>query len=173
MEVHHILQPSHILQLDSSVIRSITSVVEDGVTLTAGVDYVQAAGGSLARLAGSTRSGRHWAVGYSIVTVTYDIGYIEADATWDIPDDLRWVCGNVAARLFKAEEAWANTDPGAAGPVSQVSLDGVGSYSQGAAPAASRPWDAGAQSSQQGAGSGPSLSPAERMALSTYVRRLL
>lgn len=173
VEVKDVLQPSHLLQLDCTVIRAITTVTEDGVTLVEGTDFHAGPGASLARLAGSRRNGRLWMPGYGIVTVTYDVGYIQADATWDVPDSLRWVCANIAARLYKSEDAWANTPAGAAGPVSQVSLDGVGSYSQGAAPAISRPWDPTGQATQQSAGSAPTLTPAERTALSPYVRRKL
>jgi hypothetical protein len=71
---------------------SVSSVVEDDETLTAGrdEDYVLAQYGILRRM------GQRWDAGPQILVVTYTHGY----AT--IPDDIVDVCTRAAARMFQA-----------------------------------------------------------------------
>jgi hypothetical protein len=76
----------------------VTSVVEDGETLTVDDDYELGLYGQLWRV------GRRWAAGTQIVTVTYTHGYAE------IPDDVVAVCTRAAARAFQAGLKAADAD---------------------------------------------------------------
>jgi hypothetical protein len=69
---------------------SVSQVVEDGETLTAGTDYKLGQHGILHRL------GRKWSAGIQNITVTYSHGY----AT--IPDDIVAVCTRAASRAYQA-----------------------------------------------------------------------
>lgn len=152
-------------------VQSITSVVEDGVTLTPGTDYLlYASRGQLVRLQGNNDRVWWWDYKRQSVVVTYTAGYDDAEAGYEVPDDLRMVCASIALRIFKAEAAWAATPAAASGPVTAVTLDGVGSYSYGATSSSGVSGEV--QGTQQAGGSGPALTPAEKQALSRYRRRL-
>lgn len=93
---------------------SVTSVVEDGETLTEGSDedYVLVDNGILYRV------GQFWAVGPQIVTVTYTHGYS------DIPDDIVGVCTRAASRVYQAGLLAAQTSG-----VPGISATTLGDYS--------------------------------------------
>lgn len=147
-------------------IHTITSVTEDTTALTEGSDFLTYSSlGRLTRMSGDWEWS--WTAKRQSVVVTYTAGYEDGQEE-DIPADLKWVVANVCLRLFKAEEAWANSPAGAAGPLQSVTLDGVGSRTFGAAPAATS--TVTAQGGQQSAGSSPSLTPAEKAALAPYRR---
>ncbi len=69
---------------------SVSEVIEDGETLTAGDDYKLGQHGILHRI------GQNWASGVQIVTITYAHGYTT------IPDDIVAVCVRAAARAYQA-----------------------------------------------------------------------
>lgn len=69
---------------------SVTTVIEDGELLTAGIDYKHANHGVLCRV------GRNWTAGIQIVSVTYTHGHDP------IPDDVASVCTRAAARAYQA-----------------------------------------------------------------------
>lgn len=76
--------------LPEQPVTAVASVVEDGTTLTVGDHYRWSRAGLL------TRIGRNWATGWQDVVVTYTHGY----AT--IPDDVKSVCVQAAARAYRA-----------------------------------------------------------------------
>ncbi|HBF40552.1 MAG TPA: hypothetical protein DDW19_01865 [Anaerolineaceae bacterium] len=69
---------------------SVSTVVENGVTLTATIDYKLGQFGILYRV------GRNWAAGVQNVTVMYTHGYA------DFPDDILGVCTRAASRIYQA-----------------------------------------------------------------------
>ena len=69
---------------------AVSNVVENGKTLTAGVDYRLGQHGILHRI------GRPWTAGVQVITVTYSHGYST------VPDDIVAVCTRAAARAFQA-----------------------------------------------------------------------
>lgn len=76
--------------LPEQPVTAVASVVEDGTTLTVGTEYQWTRSGLL------TRVGRNWATGWQDVVVTYTHGY------GTIPDDLKSVCIQAAARAYRA-----------------------------------------------------------------------
>lgn len=91
---------------------SVESVVEDGVTLTEGDDYILAHYGQLIRV------GQRWKQGWQIVTVTYTHGYTT------IPDDIADVATRIAARVYQAGLRAADMDG-----VPGVAAKSLGDYS--------------------------------------------
>ena len=69
---------------------SVSTVVENEVTLTVTTDYKLGQFGILYRV------GRSWAAGVQNVVVTYSHGYA------DIPDDILGVCTRAASRIYQA-----------------------------------------------------------------------
>lgn len=69
---------------------AVSGVVENGKTLTVGVDYRLGQHGIL------HRAGRPWTAGVQVVAITYSHGYS------DLPDDIVAVCTRAAARAFQA-----------------------------------------------------------------------
>lgn len=155
------------LWLPVAPVDTITTVVEDGTTLTAGSQFVvYEATGKLTRLWSEYREYR-WTTKRKAVVVTYDAGYELGGATGpDVPEDLRRVVANLAVRRYKAEATAAATPAGAVGPLTGVTLDGVGT--QQFAGAANTSQAAEATQAQQG--SGPALTSSEKRALSPYRR---
>lgn len=78
-------------------VTSITSVVEDGVTLIEGVDYKLGNHGVLHRV------NALWAYGVQNIVVTYTHGYAV------IPDIARIVCMRIASRVYQAGRRSAET----------------------------------------------------------------
>ena len=103
------------VMLKRAPVTAITSVVEDGQTLTVDVDYVWFANGILMR--GSKTGASRWTHSRNGVVVTYDAGY----AT--IPEDVVLISTEIAARMFTAAAARANVDPTMIG-VQSISLAG-------------------------------------------------
>lgn len=128
--------------LPEQPVTAVASVVEDGTTLTVGTDYQWARSGLL------TRIGRPWASGWQGVVVTYTHGY----AT--IPDDLKSVCIQAAARAYRAGLGSAVT----AGVPGIQSEQAEGDYSVTFA----------AQTAGSGAFAPPVLAPSEKELLSRY-----
>lgn len=104
------------LLLSKWPITTVTSVTEDGVTLTVADDYlIYANTGELAR--GSSTTRRNWTSNRQAVTVVYDAGYT------DVPHDIRDVCTRMVARAFQAASAFANA-PAGASSIREISLEG-------------------------------------------------
>lgn len=76
--------------LPEQPVTAVTSVVEDDTELTVGTDYRWTRAGVL------TRMGRNWSTAWAGVVVTYTHGY------GAIPDDLKSVCVQAAARAYRA-----------------------------------------------------------------------
>ena len=109
-----------LLMLPELPILSVASVVEDGITLTGGTDYVLAGAGQLLRGSGAPSTWRTWAVGPQIVTVVYSHGYM------DIPQKIVDVATRAAARAYQAGLQSAQT-----GGVLGVRSVGLGDFSLG------------------------------------------
>lgn len=104
------------LYLSKWPVSTITSVVEDGVTLTANEHYLAYMDrGKLVR--GTSSSRWRWTYNRQGVVVTYDGGY----AT--IPADIVGVCAGLVGRMFLAAAALANTSVDALA-LESVSLEG-------------------------------------------------
>lgn len=117
------------LRLETYPLETVTTVVEDGDTLTSGTDFVwYPKNGTLIRLAGSTDYEGFWSTKRQSVTVTYTGGYEDAQ-TFPVPDDLRLVCATIAARIWQSRKTVAAGLGSASGPVSGLTLEGVGSVS--------------------------------------------
>lgn len=94
-------------------ITSITTVVENAVTLAA-TDYaIYAQEGRLLRLSGGWPHSWYWKP--RNVVVTYVGGYVT------IPFDIRLVCVRIAERAFKAGAAWSEA-PAGAGAIKSITL---------------------------------------------------
>jgi hypothetical protein len=93
----------------------LTTVVEDGITLTEDVDYVAHGDGRVYR--GTDRHSLGWARGRKIITVTYEAGYLV------VPFEIRDVCARMVARAFQAGAAYANA-PAGAESIKSLSLEG-------------------------------------------------
>ena len=76
----------------------ITKVIEDGVTLTQGVDYKLGQHGIL------HRTGQRWSTGIQNITITYSHGFA------DIPDDIVAICTRAASRAYQAGVRSADSD---------------------------------------------------------------
>lgn len=158
---------STVLRLKLLPVEAITSVVEDGDTLTEGDDFQWYPNGLLVRtVQGDSGRSIPWTHKRQAVVVTYTGGYATGEANVP-PEDLKWAVANIALRLYKSEAAWASTPAGASGGLTAVALDGVGSASFGASAAAGGQLQGG----QLAGGSGPGLTPAEKAALAPYRRR--
>ena len=92
---------------------SVEKVVENGVELVQGVDYLLGNHGLLVRV------GRVWPAGVRNVAVTYTHGYADP-----LPEDLRGVCARVASRVYQAGLRAAETLG-----VSGVSSKTIGDFS--------------------------------------------
>ncbi len=115
-----------IIQVDRWPIDTVTTVVESGVTLTVDQDYILYTGnGWVMRTAGGARQAKGWRDHRRGVVITYDGGYVleGGGAGAMTPDDLILAVTRVAGRLFRSGSAPI------AGPVSSVTLDGIGSTS--------------------------------------------
>lgn len=119
-ETFDVWEPRYLLMLSELPVTSVSSVVEDEKTLTAGEDYVLAGAGQLLRGYGGFATWRTWAIGPQIVTVTYTHGYSE------IPDDIVAVCARAASRGYQAGLKAAET-----GAVLGVRSMSLGDYSVG------------------------------------------
>jgi len=95
-------------------VTDVTSVVEDGVTLTTSDEYRWYENGQVRRVTGQFDA--LWSAYLDAIVVTFDAGY----AT--VPDDVVLACATVAAALFRQGAAFAAH--GTAGPVSSVALAG-------------------------------------------------
>lgn len=96
-------------------ITSVTTVVENGVTLAAADYAIYAQEGRLLRLSGGWPYQWYWKP--RGVVVTYVGGYVT------IPFDVRLVCVRIAERAFKAAAAWSEAPTGA-GAVKSITLAG-------------------------------------------------
>lgn len=98
-------------------VASVTTVVENGVTLPAD-DYRFYSDGRLVRLDDAVPANPSWWYPYlGTVVVTYVGGYTT------VPFDVRLVCVRIVERAFKAAAAWASAPVGA-GSVRSVTLAG-------------------------------------------------
>ncbi len=113
-----------IIQVDRWPIDSVATVVESGVTLTVDQDYIlYVDNGWVMRTSGGARQSRGWRDHRRGIVITYNGGYVlegggSGAAT---PDDLTLAITRIAGRLFRSGSAPV------AGPVSAVTLDGIGS----------------------------------------------
>ncbi len=157
------------LRLKVYPVNVVASIDEDGTVLTID-DYLSYPNGALVRIP-SASTGRTipWTHKRQAVTVTYSGGYGGAGPN-AVPDDLKWVVANVALRLYKTEAAWASTPDEVGGPMTALSLDGVGSAGFAAGVANTT---TAQRSSQLAGGSAPSLTPAEKAGLGKYRRRTI
>ena len=105
----------HVIRLKDWPVNAMTSIVEDGVTLTITEDYLWYPNGIVRRMSGDLRIS--WAFKDQGVVITYEAGY----AT--VPFTIRDVCARMVARAFQAGAAYANTPTGAEG-IKKLSLDG-------------------------------------------------
>jgi hypothetical protein len=156
------------LRLATYPVEVVTTVTEDGTALVEGTDFDWYPNGQLVRITGGNLGHTvPWTHKRKAVAVVYSGGYGGAGPE-AVPDDLKWVVANVALRLYKAEAAWAATPVGVGGGLTALSLDGIGSaaFAGGTANTA-----VAQRASQQQAGSGPSLTPAEKQGLGKYRRR--
>jgi hypothetical protein len=114
---------STIIQLDRYPIATLTSIVESGVTLTSGSDYLGYLTSGIIRRTSGGRIARAWRNDLQGIVATYDGGYQVAKAGdgATAPDDLVLAITRIAGRLFKS-----GAQP-VGGVPSTVSLDGVGS----------------------------------------------
>ena len=119
-----------LLMLPELPVVMVSSVVEGGVTLTEGTDYVLAGAGQLLRGYGGPTTWRLWRVGPQAVAVTYTHGYA------DIPPDIIEVATRAASRVYQAGLRAAGT-----GGVLGVLSMALGDFSAGL-------------SSEQGGGAG-------------------
>lgn len=101
-------------------VSTVTSVVENGVTLAATAYLLYPEEGRLVRMSGAYPYIWYWKP--RTVVVTYTGGYGTA-ALDTIPHDLRDVCVRIAARAFQAGAAFAAA-PAGAGAVKSVTLAG-------------------------------------------------
>ncbi len=115
-----------IIQVDRWPIDVVTTVVESDVTLTVDQDYIlYDDNGWVMRTSGGARQSKGWRDHRRGIVINYDGGYVlegggSGAAT---PDDLTLAITRIAGRLFRA-----GSTP-IAGPVSAVTLDGIGSTS--------------------------------------------
>ena len=115
-----------IIQVDRWPIDTVTTVVESSVTLTVDQDFIlYTDNGWVMRTAGGARQAKGWRDHRRGIVITYDGGYVlegggSGAAT---PDDLTLAVTRIAGRLFRSGAAPI------AGPVSTVTLDGIGSTS--------------------------------------------
>lgn len=113
-----------IIQVDRWPIDAVTTVVESDVTLTVDQDYIlYVDNGWVMRTAGGARQSKGWRNHRRGIVITYDGGYVlegggSGAAT---PGDLTLAITRIAGRLFRSGAAPI------AGPVSAVTLDGIGS----------------------------------------------
>ncbi len=115
-----------IIQVDRWPIDTVTTVVESGVTLTVDQGYILYTDrGWIMRTSGGARQSQGWRDHRRGIVITYDGGYVleggGSGAT--TPDDLTLAITRIAGRLFRSGAAPV------AGPVSAVTLDGIGSTS--------------------------------------------
>lgn len=113
-----------IIQVDRWPIDTVTTVVESGVTLTVDQDYIlYTDNGWVMRTSGGARQSKGWRDHRRGIVITYDGGYVleggGSGAT--TPDDLTLAITRIAGRLFRSGSAPV------AGPVSAVTLEGIGS----------------------------------------------
>jgi len=115
-----------IIQVDRWPIDTVTTVVESGVTLTVDQDFIlYTDNGWVMRTSGGARQSKGWRDHRRGIVITYDGGYIleGGGAGAATPDDLTLAITRIAGRLFRSGAAPV------AGPVSAVTLDGIGSTS--------------------------------------------
>ncbi len=115
-----------IIQVDRWPIDTVTTVVESGVTLTVDQGYILYTDrGWVVRTSGGARQSRGWRDHLRGIVITYDGGYVleGGGAGAATPDDLTLAVTRIAGRLFRSGAAPV------AGPVSAVTLDGIGSTS--------------------------------------------
>lgn len=89
------------LFLRKTPVTAVNQVTEDGTVLAAD-DFMFYSDGRLIRRSGDADI--RWTWKRQAVTVDYDGGY----AT--VPDDLAYLCANIAARMFQRGAAFANTE---------------------------------------------------------------
>lgn len=109
---------THTIWLRQPPVTSITTVVENTVTLTPVTDYMWYPDGRLHRLTATVPVYlTWWYPALQTVTVTYVGGYNP------VPFDVRLVCVRIAERAFKAAAAWSAAPVGA-GAITSISLEG-------------------------------------------------
>ncbi len=116
---------SAIIQVDRWPIDTVTTVVESGVTLTVDQDYILYTDrGWVMRTSGGARQARGWRDHRRGIIITYDGGYEAPTPAGGatVPDDLTLAITRIAARLFRS-----GSGPIAGGPISSITLDGIGS----------------------------------------------
>lgn len=106
------------LRLREYPVSAVTAVEENSVALVEGEGFQWYPDGLLARINGTRE--RRWQIGRKIIDVTYTAGY----ASGSIPDDIRNVCAQMVARVFKAGAAYAATPESIASAIKSVSLEG-------------------------------------------------
>ncbi len=104
-----------ILRLAKTPVTVITSIVEDGTTLTAADDFLFYPNGELVR--GNGKSERLWTFYRQAVVITYDAGFST------LPEDLEHAVASIVARWFQVGAAYAAA-PDNSGAVKSISLDG-------------------------------------------------
>ena len=107
-----------IIRLRERPVSAVSSVVENGVTLTEGDEYQWYPDGRVVRVSGDLV--RRWQRGPKKISVDYTGGY----APGSIPLDIRNVCARMVARQFQAGVVFASTPDSAPGAVRSVSIDG-------------------------------------------------
>lgn len=119
------------VQVERWPIATLTSVVENGITLTSGTDYqADLATGIITRTGGAGRYRKRFRNYLRTVVVTYDGGYGSPGPA--VPDALSHVCARIAGRIFRAGAAWAAAPSGASGSITSIALDDVGTLSYAA-----------------------------------------
>lgn len=112
------------VQVERWPIATLTSVVENGITLTSGTDYqADLATGIITRTGGAGRYRKRFRNYLRTVVVTYDGGYGSPGPA--VPDALSHVCARIAGRIFRAGAAWAAA-PSGGSELRQITLQDVG-----------------------------------------------
>lgn len=110
-------------------VTTMTTVVEDGVTLTVNTDYKWTATGKLIRVSGGYQTWWTATKPQSIV-VTYTGGYIAATHVSEF-NHLSSICAEMVARAFRKGADNAAVPVGASGAITSVSLAGSDSITYG------------------------------------------
>lgn len=105
-------------------VTTLTSVVEDGTTLTVEDDFRWYSNGRLIRVSGNYQT--RWRVlKHQSIVVTYEGGYLTGEPDHDMAlEHLGNLCAEVVARAFRKGADSAAIPAGAAGQVQSVSLAG-------------------------------------------------
>lgn len=117
-------EEQQVVRLPNYPVHIINSLTENGDTLTAADDFeLYPEDGRITRTSGNLQS--RWLRGRRIVIVDFDAGFgAGAPAPFDsIPDTLRFVCAQSAARAFQAGQTFANVPVGA-GAIKKLALAG-------------------------------------------------